>query len=189
MYTGMTFYHFHPNFKTCKTLKKRTPASSQAKRYWGIIQLTLVLLTLRNLCTSAFLSLQNSLGQAHLRKKRLLKVLYKVTDLSSNFATSTSGQRELTSMLWPNGSGRSLCLDSHHFNYHSQFISYVRSKQFWQMKVMFSHPVTLSNVVPDTLCTTREGSSQQIQQCIKTGSEADEWPCTDAQPCPAPPRR
>lgn len=54
------------------------------------------------------------------------------------------------------------------------------------MKVTFLHSVTLSNVIPDTLCTTREGSSHQIQQCIKTGWEADEWPCTDAQQCLAP---
>lgn len=34
MYMGLTFYHFHPNFKTCKTLK-RSRELLQAARQRG----------------------------------------------------------------------------------------------------------------------------------------------------------
>lgn len=38
MYMGMTFYHFHPNFMTCKTLKKSRELL-QAARQRGIEEL------------------------------------------------------------------------------------------------------------------------------------------------------
>lgn len=37
MYMGMTFYHFHPNFMTCKTLKNKELL--QAARQRGVEEL------------------------------------------------------------------------------------------------------------------------------------------------------